>query len=40
MDIFIPIGLGFIIILLIFIIAKWLKQTNDTSLLICIIAFL
>ncbi|SFB19957.1 YesK-like protein [Lentibacillus halodurans] len=39
MDIFIPVGLGFIINLLIFIIAKSLKRTNDTSLLICIIAF-
>jgi len=39
MDIFIPIGIGFGINLLIFIIAKGLKQTNDTSLLICIIAF-
>lgn len=39
MDIFIPVGVGFIINLVIFIIGKSLKQTNDTALLICIIAF-
>ena len=40
MDIFIPIGLGFIINLLVFIISKSLKQTNNRSLLICSFTFL
>jgi YesK-like protein len=40
MDIFIPIGLGFVINLLVFIISKSLKQTNNRSLLICLFAFL
>ena len=40
MDIFIPIGLGFIINLLVFIISKSLKQTNNRSLLICLFTFL
>ncbi|WP_252504000.1 YesK family protein [Sporosarcina sp. Marseille-Q4943] len=40
MDIFIPIGLGFVINLLVFIISKSLKQTNDRSLQICLFAFL
>jgi hypothetical protein len=39
MDIFIPIGLGFAINLLVFIISKSLKQTNNRSLLICSFAF-
>lgn len=40
MDIFIPIGLGFIINLFVFIISKGLKQTNNRSLLICSFTFL
>ena len=40
MDIFIPIGLGFSINLLVFIISKSLKQTNNRSLLICLFTFL
>ncbi|CAG9606859.1 hypothetical protein [Pseudoneobacillus rhizosphaerae] len=40
MDIFIPIGLGFFINLLVFIISKSLKQTNNKSLLICLYAVL
>ncbi|MFC5602799.1 hypothetical protein [Sporosarcina koreensis] len=40
MDIFIPIGLGFVINLIVFIISKSLKQTSDRSLLICLFAFL
>ena len=40
MEIFIPIGLGFLINLLVFIISKGLKQTNNRSLLICLFAFL
>ena len=40
MDIFIPIGLGFSINLLVFIISKSLKQTTNRSLLICLFTFL
>lgn len=40
MDILIPIGLGFVINLVVFIICKGLKQNNIRSLLICLIAFL
>ncbi|SDN28843.1 hypothetical protein SAMN05518871_104175 [Psychrobacillus sp. OK028] len=40
MEIFIPIGLGFVINLLVFIISKSLKQTNNRSLLICLFSFL
>ncbi|MCM3745394.1 hypothetical protein M3193_14805 [Sporosarcina luteola] len=40
MDVFIPIGLGFIVNLLVFIVSKSLKQTNDRSILICLFAFL
>jgi hypothetical protein len=39
MDIFLLAGIGAIINLVVFILAKRLKQDNDTSLLICIIAF-
>lgn len=40
MDIFIPIGLGFVVNSLVFIISKSLRQTNDRSILICLFAFL
>ncbi|WP_163970363.1 hypothetical protein [Oceanobacillus halotolerans] len=40
MDIFIPIGLGFLINLLVFIISKRLRQTDKRSLQICLFAFL
>lgn len=40
MDIFIPIGIGFLVNLSIFFIAKAFKQTNGKSLLISFVAFL
>ncbi|WP_240374029.1 hypothetical protein [Bacillus piscicola] len=40
MDILIPIGIGFIANFMIFIIFKSLKQSNERSLLICVVAFL
>ena len=40
MDIFIPIGLGFIINLFVFIISKRLILTNNRSLLLCVFTFL
>ncbi|KGR77696.1 hypothetical protein [Ureibacillus manganicus] len=40
MDIFIPIGLGFVINLFVFIISKTLKQSDNRSLQICLFAFL
>ncbi|MCM3711931.1 YesK family protein [Sporosarcina luteola] len=39
MDIFIPIGLGFVVNSLVFIASKSLRQTNERSLLICLFAF-
>jgi hypothetical protein len=40
LDILMPIGLGFVINLVVFIISKSFKQTNKMSFLICLIAFL
>lgn len=40
MDIFIPIGLGFIINLIVFIISKSLKQTNKRAFIFYLITFL
>lgn len=40
MDIFIPIGLGFVINLFVFIISKTLKQSDNRSLQICLFVFL
>lgn len=40
MDILIPVGFGFLLNLLIFIISKGFKQTDQRSLVICLIAFL
>lgn len=39
MDILIPIGLGFHINLIIFIVAKFFKQSDEKSLILCLIAF-
>ncbi|SOC42675.1 YesK family protein [Ureibacillus acetophenoni] len=40
MDIFIPIGIGFVINLVVFIVCKILKQSNNKSLLLCLISFI
>lgn len=40
MDILIPIGLGFLINLVVFVISKSLKKTNERSLVICFFVFL
>ncbi|SES78950.1 YesK-like protein [Oceanobacillus limi] len=40
MDILFPIGLGFVINVVVFIISRILKQNNSRSFLICFIAFL
>lgn len=40
MDILMPVGIGFVINLLVFIVCKILKQSYKKSLLICFIAFL
>lgn len=40
MDIFIPIGIGFLTNLFVFVISKAFKQTTKRSLLICLFSFL